>query len=111
MKEVNVETEHLVDVIHLNRSFNKQIGSLTFNKSTFPSSGKDKKYLKERLCDDLAYRLRSEYQAAKKKLKTEAISRRLLSIVDSLAKCYAGNHGQCSKLSLICRPSRPYSSH
>jgi len=109
--KAGVNTEHLLDVIHLNRSLNRKISKTDFSDTIFPVKNKNQlNYLKNRLGDDLAYRIRAEIKAAQNKYgdDVESISKTVLTAICSIDSCYAGDHEYCKKSSLVCSSKRSY---
>ena len=111
--QAGVKTEHLLDQIHLNRSLNRKIIKIDMKGTLFSSKINRTQfiYLKNLLCEDLAFRIRSEIAAASKKYdhNFRCISKSVYNAISSLDTCYAGKHEKCEKNSLVCSSRNSYS--
>ena len=102
--EAGMETEHLLDPPHLNRSLCAAISRAKFSPKMFPGKRKkDRKKLQDRFADDISHRAEAEATLLQKSCKDPSqMADKAAKAANAIIQCYMGNHSLCKKWSKIC---------
>ena len=105
--QAGMETEHLLDPPHLNRSLCGAISRASFSPDMFPGvTQEEKSKIQNRFADDISHRAQAEAVALQKKFRSDSSKKKArtatMNAVQAIIQCYMGNHTVCKKWSSVC---------
>jgi hypothetical protein len=100
------QTEHFLDIVHLNRSVRGAISRANIKpvlETSEPTTYRQRSKAVNRLADSLSWRAEGEVRAARIRYADhEELVTRVARAIPAVIKCYEGDHSLCRKLSLVC---------